>query len=298
MKNKLDGHRELEKIEQLLQSNGLLGSRLEISMSVLRQLQVALYNFRSDINPFVSVDRSHQYRPENGDYDGRIPECNVARCSFECCDVGLSGTNTIKMPMREVENAKFPIDHLTIVEGPDEKGCRVTCNNGCNNSFGCGPDPKRDGKIGYKPYDCDDYPWFRNLNQGKIELWIADPKCPLPATAKLTHLPGVLNHFLWHLDSDSRIRASYENAIQDMVGYKKFDPIDLEKLEPQDFRIIFDSDVQLSINNEKENLKALNLSISKSDIQKYEDELRWKTSQALAIIQERDGIKYSHLYFY
>jgi len=297
MREFLDGLKELARIEQLLVKNGLNSMKLECTMRILQQLQVMRYKYRSPLVPFTSVDKTHQMRPVNGEYDGHIPQCSVSRCGFACCDVGTSGLNTIKLTKGELDKTKLSTTHLTVIENLGDSGCRATCNNGCENGKGCAPDTGRNNLSGYKPNDCDDYPWFRNLNIGKIEMWISDEKCPLPATAKLTHLPGVLEHFRRDVETDSNSTRSYEGAIGEMVDYKKFDPIDLEKLDPDDIKIIFEAGVHHAITKEWRTISVLTDDSPESDIQEYERRLRKKMEQALKIVHLRDGIRYSHLQY-
>lgn len=297
MQEYLDGAKELAKIEELLMHEGVFGSKLDISMKVLRQLQVMKYEYKQRLTPYVYVDRTHQSRPiDNGNYDGHIPQCSVARCNFACCDVGNSGANTIKMAKDELKHTKLSTSHLTIIEDLGDQGCRTTCNNGCNGGKGCGPDPTRENASGYKPYDCDDYPWFRNLNRGQMEFWISDTKCPLSSTAKLTHLPGVFDHFNKIMKDPSMV-PSYENAIENMVNYKFFDPDDLEMLDPDDLENIFSAGVHLALDKEKKTISVLTDESPENAILEYEKELRKKAQQALEIVRRHDGIRYSHLQY-
>lgn len=293
-----DGAKELAKVATFLSEQGINTLRKGMIMRVLEQLELLRYQYRSSLVPYVKVDRAHQIRPsENGNYDGHIPQCSTARCGFACCEVNSAGLNTIKLAKGELDRTRLSVSHLTIIEDLGESGCRATCNNGCDGGKGCGPDSLRGNQSGYKPYDCDDYPWFNNLDNGKVEFWVSDHKCPLPATAKLTHLPGVFNHLLNQLNSNQSAASSYEGAIKSMVGYKMFNPQDLEALSVEDFEITFAAGIQLALNKEKQTLLAVTDDALSTAMDAYEAELRRKAEQALNIVRQYDGIKYTHLQY-
>lgn len=120
--------------------------------------------------------------------EGKIPFCPYQNCAFKCCQ--FQQGNYIVMYPGEVEEAQErnqSLNHLELT--PYHGGYKAICR--AKDTSTC------DG--GYKPLDCQSYPFFPTVKGTSLHINLKGEKCPLT----LLHLR---THQIW-------VKKKWENLI-------------------------------------------------------------------------------------
>lgn len=136
--------------------------------------------------------------------EGKLKICPFMGCGFKCCDFNVG--NYIVMHPGEYESTELSTSHLEVLDDDYHGGKKVVCK--AKNCADC--------DNGYKPLDCQTYPLFPIVKEGKISgAWLKGSKCPL----QKEHLPIAWFNSI----TDKWNKAACNEWIKkvDLVGYEK-----------------------------------------------------------------------------
>lgn len=142
--------------------------------------------------------------------EGTIPHCPYQNCNFHCCQFNQG--NYIVMYPGEVEAARQnheKLDHLELIPylGGYKAICRAKDTSCCDQ--------------GYKPLDCQSYPFFPRAPHGFVQIGLKGKKCPLtPIHLKI--------HRLWVQKRWERLIQQSPEVLEwiqkvELVGYEHYD---------------------------------------------------------------------------
>ena len=140
--------------------------------------------------------------------EGRIPHCPHQNCAFRCCE--FQQGNYIVMYPEETEQAKKEgksLGHLELT--PYHGGFKAICK--AKDTARC------DG--GYKPLDCQCYPFFPTVEDEKIQVGLKGKKCPLTRVHLQEHRSWVKKQ--WEKMSSVQVLQWLRKVT--LVGYGRYE---------------------------------------------------------------------------
>lgn len=141
---------------------------------------------------------------------GVIDACATSGCGYVCCQF-TEGNYIALYPgeFEEAEAAGLSTTHLSVTplrQGGFTAVCQAKNRGNC------------DG--GYKPLDCQSYPFFPSINQGgEVVLGLKGKKCPLKEQSLKAHSGAILRRWSKLL----RARPAISSWIREirLIGYTK-----------------------------------------------------------------------------
>lgn len=140
---------------------------------------------------------------------GTIALCPHGGCGFVCCTF-MQGNYIVLYPgeLDAAARAGASSDHLTITDPDDHGGRRAICT--AADTATC--------DHGYKPLDCQSYPYFPVAGDGARLGLIRGAKCPLPDPAIRDHAGWVRRAWTMLLVQHPEVAAWL--AAVTLVGYR------------------------------------------------------------------------------
>ena len=150
---------------------------------------------------------------------GRINLCVTANCGFRCCN--FDENNYILLFPGELDKAiqsNYSIEHLTIIEEDELKGHKAICKakdtSTCDN--------------GYKPIDCQFYPFFPTIKDDEIVM-LRGNKCPLKTTDIRDQANYVFQTIRKMICVNKETTLKWLRMVQ-LIGYRKDGDLSSEKV--------------------------------------------------------------------